>query len=40
VMVAGWLGGTLSFRHGIGVYGDEETDAASGRDAERKPPAE
>jgi uncharacterized membrane protein len=24
VPVAGWLGGTLSFRHGIGVYGDEE----------------
>lgn len=24
VMVAGWLGGTLSFRHGIGVYGDED----------------
>lgn len=26
VMVAGWLGGTLSFRHGIGVYGDEHGD--------------
>lgn len=25
VMIAGWLGGTLSFRHGIGVYGDEES---------------
>ncbi|WP_407353843.1 DUF2231 domain-containing protein [Luteimonas sp. R10] len=25
VMIAGWLGGTLSFRHGIGVYGDEQT---------------
>jgi uncharacterized membrane protein len=22
VMLTGWLGGTLSFRHGIGVYGD------------------
>lgn len=40
VGVAGWLGGTLSFRHGIGVYGDEETDSASGRDAVKKPPAE
>ena len=27
VMVAGWLGGTLSFRHGIGVYGEKDTDA-------------
>lgn len=27
VMIAGWLGGTLSFRHGIGVYGDEQTRA-------------
>ncbi|MBW3549298.1 MAG: DUF2231 domain-containing protein [Proteobacteria bacterium] len=23
VMVVGWLGGTLSFRHGIGVYGEK-----------------
>lgn len=23
VMVVGWLGGTLSFRHGIGVYGEQ-----------------
>ncbi|MHC9084617.1 DUF2231 domain-containing protein [Luteimonas sp. RIT-PG2_3] len=23
-MVAGWLGGTLTFRHGIGVYGSHE----------------
>lgn len=23
VAAAGWLGGTLSFRHGIGVYGEE-----------------
>lgn len=30
VMVAGWLGGTLSFRHGIGVYGDDHE--ASERD--------
>ncbi|PBJ83948.1 hypothetical protein CMZ84_05610 [Lysobacteraceae bacterium NML93-0399] len=40
VMVAGWLGGTLSFRHGVGVYGDEETDDATGRSADRKSPAE
>jgi uncharacterized membrane protein len=33
VMVAGWLGGTLSFRHGIGVYGDEH-----GEDADDAPP--
>jgi uncharacterized membrane protein len=26
VMIAGWLGGTLSFRHGIGVYGDQHGD--------------
>lgn len=40
VMVAGWLGGTLSFRHGIGVYGDEESrgDDGPGRDA--GPPTE
>lgn len=24
VAATGWLGGSLSFRHGIGVYGDEE----------------
>jgi len=36
VMVAGWLGGTLSFRHGIGVYGDEDTRERSGD----RPPAE
>lgn len=24
VVVAGWLGGTLSFRHGVGVYGGDE----------------
>jgi uncharacterized membrane protein len=35
VMVAGWLGGTLSFRHGIGVYGDDHEE--SGR--EGGPPA-
>lgn len=33
VMVAGWLGGTLSFRHGIGVYGDEH-----GEDNDDAPP--
>lgn len=40
VMVAGWLGGTLSFRHGIGVYGDGESDAPEGKQADRRPPAE
>lgn len=37
VMVAGWLGGTLSFRHGIGVYGENEP--AESRDDE-SPPAQ
>ncbi len=37
VMVAGWLGGTLSFRHGIGVYGELDPDAYEGDDS---PPAE
>jgi uncharacterized membrane protein len=37
VMVAGWLGGTLSFRHGIGVYGEYEPEAEEGDD---QPPAE
>ncbi len=23
VMVVGWLGGTLTFRHGVGVYGEK-----------------
>jgi uncharacterized membrane protein len=36
VMIAGWLGGTLSFRHGIGVYGGEEE---VGTTADREPPA-
>ena len=27
VGATGWLGGTLSFRHGIGVYGDEDAAA-------------
>ncbi|KLI98738.1 DUF2231 domain-containing protein [Luteimonas sp. FCS-9] len=40
VAVAGWLGGTLSFRHGVGVYGDEETETPKGRDVEDTPPAE
>lgn len=35
VMVAGWLGGTLSFRHGIGVYGGQEP---VGTTADRRPP--
>lgn len=42
VAVAGWLGGTLSFRHGIGVYGDEmhESDPEDGaRDDDHGPPA-
>lgn len=40
VMVAGWLGGTLSFRHGIGVYGDGESEVPRGKQANRRPPAE
>lgn len=36
VMVAGWLGGTLSFRHGIGVYGDESGEERGDDD----PPSE
>lgn len=36
VAVAGWLGGTLSFRHGIGVYGEFDPDAA---DEDESPPA-
>lgn len=42
VMVAGWLGGTLTFRHGIGVYGDEMHDAdpeGDGRDDDPGPRA-
>lgn len=35
VMIAGWLGGTLSFRHGIGVYGGDER---LGTTAERREP--
>ncbi|WP_024889067.1 DUF2231 domain-containing protein [Luteimonas huabeiensis] len=38
VMIAGWLGGTLSFRHGIGVYGDDDNPHA--HEAEDRPPAE
>lgn len=37
VMVAGWLGGTLSFRHGIGVFGELDQNAGKHKDA---PPAE
>ena len=37
VFVAGWLGGTLSFRHGIGVYG--EVESAESR-ADDTPPAQ
>ncbi len=36
VAVTGWLGGTLSFRHGIGVYGEFDPDAA---DEDEAPPA-
>ncbi len=36
VMVAGWLGGTLSFKYGIGVYGRDETEAHGDDDS---PPA-
>ena len=34
VMIAGWLGGTLSFHHGIGVYGHikQAEDKADGND--------
>ena len=35
VMVTGWLGGTLSFRHGVGVYGEKPPQ----RDAEGNLPA-
>lgn len=37
VTVAGWQGGTLTFRHGIGVYGDRTGHDESGSD--RDPPA-
>jgi uncharacterized membrane protein len=37
VFVAGWLGGTLSFRHGIGVYGEDESGESGGDDS---PPAQ
>ncbi|QCO68824.1 DUF2231 domain-containing protein [Luteimonas yindakuii] len=37
VMIAGWLGGTLSFRHGIGVYGEGNPHE---HEADDKPPAE
>lgn len=36
VMVTGWLGGTLSFHHGIGVYGHTKTEEDAGDDL---PPA-
>lgn len=32
VLVVGWLGGTLSFGHGIGVYGHREREDASASD--------
>jgi len=35
VLVTGWLGGTLSFRHGVGVYGEKPPQ----RDAEGNLPA-
>jgi len=34
VLVVGWLGGTLSFGHGIGVYGHRDPDDASSSDRE------
>lgn len=36
VLVAGWLGGSLSFHHGIGVYGHTKREEDPGHDA---PPA-
>ena len=33
VMVTGWLGGSLSFHHGIGVYGHTKADEDPGEDA-------
>lgn len=36
VMVVGWLGGTLTFGHGIGVYGHRDP----AREADSAPPAE
>lgn len=33
VMVAGWLGGSLSFHHGIGVYGHTKAEEDPGEDA-------
>jgi len=38
VSLTGWLGGTLTFRHGIGTYGP--TDAPDGRDAAPGPAAD
>ncbi|WP_058833641.1 DUF2231 domain-containing protein [Luteimonas abyssi] len=37
VMSAGWLGGTLSFRHGIGVYGEGNPHVHA---SDEQPPAE
>lgn len=37
VAVAGWLGGTLTFRHGIGVYGEDGAELEEGDD--KDPPA-
>ena len=33
VTVVGWLGGTLSFRHGVGVYGEKPPAPDAGEDA-------
>lgn len=33
VMIVGWLGGTLSFRHGIGVAGEVSGDEAGSEEA-------
>lgn len=32
VVIAGWLGGTLTFRHGIGVYGEDHPRRAARSD--------
>lgn len=37
-MIAGWLGGTLSFRHGIGVYGDEPSELREGAEEDDDAP--
>jgi len=36
VTTAGWLGGTLSFKYGIGVYGREDSEQVLSHDPPRK----